>query len=94
MEQIKTDSELAKEKGLKYCKDNNFNLFQTELFLEVKNDRSYKEIGNSKDFRLTEKQAGKQAELMFLKINNRLPIGEQEVHSMFAVYKKAGTFNF
>ena len=91
---MKTLEQLAKEKGEKYCVDNNFNLFQTELFFEVKNDQSYKEIGCSKNFNLTQKQASKQAELLFIKVNNNLPKGEKQVHSMIAVYKRAGSFNF
>ena len=91
---MKTIQHLAKEKGEKYCVDNNFNLFQTELFFEVKKDHTYKEIGCSKNFNLTQKQASKQAELLFIKVNNKLAKGETKVHSMIAVYIKAGTFNF
>ena len=80
--------------GMQFCRDNKLNLFQAHLFFEVKKDRSYKEIGCTNGFDFSQKQVGKQVELLIEKVNKRQPIGAIPVHSMMGVYLESKSFSF
>ena len=84
----------AEQKAKQYCSHNEFTDVQVEIFLLVKQDYSYWEIGNNPAVNKTEKQVGKQVELMLAKVNKNLKPDERKVYSMFGMYEKFGVYKF